>query len=195
VSSPTLPFEQNSTLENSTSDQGVIEAVKSWIENVIIGLNFCPFAKKEMQRQTVHYCVSHSHDIGQSLELLIEQFALLEQQPELQTGLLIFDEGFSDFEDYLDLVDYANGIIAQGGYTGIYQLATFHPDYCFSGEPADDPANYTNRAPYPILHILRESSLELVLRHYPEPENIPLNNIKKARELGVDKLQAFLNKK
>lgn len=178
----------------SIEDKTVIESVNSWIENVIIGLNFCPFAKKEMQRQTVHYCVSHENDLGKSLELLIEQFVFLEQHPELQTGLIIFDKGFDDFDEYLDLVDYANGIIAQGGYTGIYQLATFHPDYCFAGEPTDDPANYTNRAPYPILHILRESSLADVLRHYANPENIPQNNINKARELGVEKLQALLNK-
>ncbi|MGJ8682055.1 DUF1415 domain-containing protein [Paraglaciecola sp.] len=172
----------------------VIDSVKHWINTIIIGLNFCPFAKKEMQRQTVHYCVSDNQDIGESLELLIQQFSLLDQQPELQTTLVIFSEGFSRFDDYLDLVDYANGMLEQGGYGGIYQLATFHPDYCFEGEPEDDPANYTNRAPYPILHILRESSLEQVLKLYANPEQIPENNINKARELGTKKLQALLNK-
>ncbi|MCF2946560.1 DUF1415 domain-containing protein [Paraglaciecola aquimarina] len=177
---------------HSEEDMPIIDSVKSWINKVIIGLNFCPFAKKEMQRETVHYCVCASEDIGQSLERLIEQFSFLDQHSELQTALLIFSQGFSRFDDYLDLVDYANGIIEQGGYAGVYQLATFHPDYCFDGEPEGDPANYTNRAPYPILHILRESSLEQVLQHYPNPENIPENNIKKARELGVEKLKALI---
>ena len=86
----------------------------------------------------------------------------------------------------------ANSLMSQGGYAGIYQLASFHPDYCFEGEDKNDPANYTNRSPYPILHILRESSIEAVLKRYPEPESIPENNIAKARELGSSFLQALL---
>ncbi|MEP1552769.1 DUF1415 domain-containing protein, partial [Paraglaciecola sp.] len=94
--------------------------------------------------------------------------------------------GFSDFDKYLDLVDGANEFIERGGYGGLYQIATFHPDYCFDGEKSNDAANYTNRSPYPILHLLREASLEQVLKNYPNPENIPDNNITKARELGVN---------
>jgi hypothetical protein len=86
----------------------------------------------------------------------------------------------------------ASSLIDQGGYCGIYQLASFHPDYCFDGESRDDPANYTNRSPYPILHILRESSIEAVLKRYPQPESIPENNIAKARELGSSFLRALL---
>ncbi|WP_158967589.1 DUF1415 domain-containing protein [Paraglaciecola sp. L3A3] len=177
------------------ADEHFIVLVKHWINTVIIGLNFCPFAKKEMEQLTINYSVSDSKSINQALEHLINQFTLLDQQPEIQTSLLIFSQGFSDFDDYLDLVEYANGLVAQGGYSGIYQLATFHPDYCFAGETDTDPANYTNRSPFPILHILRESSIEQVLKRYPNPENIPANNINKARKLGVDKLKALLHKK
>jgi hypothetical protein len=93
------------------------------------------------------------------------------------------------------MVDLANVLIEQGGYRGIYQLATFHPDYCFEGEEESDPANYTNRSPYPILHLLRESSIEAVLKRYPAPESIPLNNIAKARELGTNYLRSLVNLK
>lgn len=174
------------------SDSQVIDSVKHWIKSVIVGLNFCPFAKKEMERNTVHYCVTEFTDMSQSLQLLLDQLQVLDAYSEYQTGLIIFKSGFSDFEDYLDLVEYANGMLEQGGYAGIYQLATFHPDYCFADAPRDDPANYTNRSPYPILHILREASLEAVLKRYPNPESIPENNIKLARELGEAKLKALI---
>lgn len=171
-------------ISTAANDSTVIDSVKHWINAVIIGLNFCPFAKKDMERQTVHYFVSQTVQISPSLNELLEQLTYLEQQPEIQTALLIFQHGFGEFDEYLELVEYANGLIQQGGYSGIYQLATFHPNYCFADESADDPANYTNRSPYPILHILRESSVEQVLKHYPQPEQIPINNINKARQLG-----------
>lgn len=173
-------------------DDEVITSVKSWIDNVIVGLNFCPFAKKEMQRNTVRYAISTFTQVSNALNQLLEELALLDQQPEIQTTLLIFPLGFEDFESYLDLLEMANSLIDQGGYNGIYQLASFHPNYCFEGEDKNDPANYTNRSPYPILHILRESSVEAVLKRYPNPQSIPENNIAKARELGSSFLQALI---
>ena len=174
------------------SDDAVETTVKLWIEKVIIGLNFCPFAKKEIERNTVRYAISSTTQANDALGSLLEELALLDQQEEIQTTLLVFPLGFGDFESYLDMLELANLLIAQGGYKGIYQLASFHPDYCFDGEDQDDPANYTNRSPYPILHLLRESSVEAVLKRYPDPENIPENNIAKARELGSSFLQALL---
>lgn len=173
-------------------DDEVVAAVKSWIDKVIVGLNFCPFAKKEMERNTVRYAVSITTLVNNALSDLLDELALLDQQPEIQTSLLIYPLGFDDFESYLDMLEMANSLITQGGYNGIYQLASFHPNYCFDGEDKNDPANYTNRSPYPILHILRESSVEAVLKRYPNPERIPENNIAKARELGSNFLQALL---
>jgi hypothetical protein len=173
-------------------DDEVVAEVKSWIDKVIVGLNFCPFAKKEIQRNTVRYAISPATQANDALGDLLEELALLDQQQNIQTTLLIFPSGFADFERYLDMLELANSLLSQGGYGGIYQLASFHPNYCFDGEEQNDPANYTNRSPYPILHILRESSIEAVLKHYPEPESIPENNIAKARELGSSYLQALL---
>jgi len=166
--------------------------VKSWIQKVIVGLNFCPFAKKEMERNTLRYSISYASKVNDALSHLLDELALLDQQLDIQTTLIVFPVDFADFENYLDMLELANSLIAQGGYCGIYQLASFHPDYCFDGEDKDDPANYTNRSPYPILHILRESSIETVLKRYPHPENIPENNIAKAREMGSSVLQALL---
>jgi hypothetical protein len=180
------------SISEHSSDDVVKKAVKSWIGKVIVGLNFCPFAKKEMERNTVRYAIYHTTQINDALSDLLEELALLDQQLDIQTTLLIFPLGFDDFENYLDMLGLADSLIAQGGYCGIYQLASFHPNYCFEGEDQDDPANYTNRSPYPILHILRESSMEAVLKRYPEPESIPENNIAKARELGSSFLKALL---
>ena len=180
------------SISAQSREDEVVVSVKSWIDNVIVGLNFCPFAKKEMERNTVRYAISSKTKINEALSDLLEELTLLDQQPEIQTTLLIFPLGFGDFDNYLDMLEIANGLINQGGYGGIYQLASFHPDYCFEGEDKNDPANYTNRSPYPILHILRESSIEAVLKRYPDPESIPENNIAKARELGSSFLQALV---
>jgi len=94
----------------------------------------------------------------------------------------------------LDWLDMAMAIVENGAYRGIYQIASFHPDYCFADSCADDPANFTNRSPFPMLHILRESSLSRVLEHFPNPEQIPERNILKARNMGLDALQAILKK-
>lgn len=174
------------------SAQLVQQEVQRWIENVIIGLNFCPFAKKEIERQTVRYTVSSVNQESEALTCLLDELTLLDQQPALETTLVIFSAGFTDFNEYLDLLAQAEGIINQGGYSGIYQLASFHPNYVFADAEPEDPANYTNRSPYPILHILREQSLEKVLARYAEPQSIPENNIKKARELGSDFLKSLV---
>ena len=179
-------------ISTQISDETVKTTVKSWIDKMIVGLNFCPFAKKEIERDTVRYAISSSVQANNALGHLIEELALLDNHLDIQTTLLVFPLGFDSFEKYLDMLELANSLISQGGYSGIYQLASFHPDYCFEGEDENDPANYTNRSPYPILHILRESSIDEVLKRYPQPESIPENNIAKARELGTEFLQALL---
>ena len=105
---------------------------------------------------------------------------------------MIYDNAFISFDDYLDFLELAEALLLEQDYEGIYQLASFHPDYCFEGAKQDDPANYTNRSPYPMLHLLRESSIELALASYPHPENIPQKNIKSLRELGLTKIQSLL---
>lgn len=166
--------------------------VRAWLQQVIISLNFCPFAKKEFIRERIAYVVTPATTQTDALSALLEALAHLEQQPEIETTLLIFERGFTEFAHYWELIESANVLLNQSGYEGIYQLASFHPHYLFTGEAAEDASHYTNRAPYPIVHILRESSLESVLAHYPNPEQIPQNNIDTARELGVTKLQKIL---
>jgi len=105
---------------------------------------------------------------------------------------LIYAGAFADFDDYLDFLGLAEALLSDQGYEGIYQLASFHPDYSFEEAALDDAANYTNRSPYPMLHLLRESSLEQAIAHYPDPENIPERNIALTRELGLTKMKTLL---
>lgn len=176
------------------TDEQVLESIRTWLAQVIIGLNFCPFAKREFERNTIRYQISHTLEIKHALSMLLDELALLETSQEIQTTLLIFDSGFSQFDDYLHLVELSNALLEQGGWAGIYQLASFHPAYCFAGEAPEDLSNFTNRAPYPVLHILRESSIDWALRTYPDPESIPLNNMAKARRLGADYWQAMMHR-
>lgn len=150
----------------------------------MIGFNFCPFAKKEFVKDTIGYKVSDSIKIEDALYELLEQFKILDNDSNIETSLLIFEHGFAKFEDYLDLLDVANQLLEREGYEGTYQIASFHPNYIFDGADEDDASNYTNRSPYPILHILREASLEKVLQKVDDPDAIPERNIQFAQEKG-----------
>lgn len=161
---------------------------KNWVQTVIIGLNFCPFASREFDKGSIRYSILKG-PIEHCLESLILECDLLEADKTVETTLLILPEGFEKFDFFLYLLDLASDLLADQGYEGIYQLASFHPDYCFAGVPAEDPANYTNRSPYPMLHLLREESLDKALEHHPDPEGIPLRNIELARKMGEEKLK------
>ena len=157
---------------------------KLWLEEVIIGFNFCPFAKKEFVNNTIDYHVCSQRKIDTALGSIIERCHYLEQNENIETSLIIFSLGFRDFNQYLDLVDYGNQLLVDAGFEGVFQLASFHPDYCFAGEDYDDAANFTNRSPLPTIHIIREASLAKVLSVYKNPEEIPENNIALARTKG-----------
>ena len=176
--------------------ESIIARTRQWIETVVVGMNFCPFAKREMRHNTVRFIVSSDLDIESVLLQLIDECTHLDVDDGTQTTLLILPEGFADFDDYLDLAGLAEDLLADRGYEGVYQVASFHPDYRFADADADDPANYTNRSPYPMLHLLREDELEAAIASYPDPDAIPENNITKARALGWDywlKLMAGLH--
>lgn len=171
-----------------------ISQTRQWIEDVIVGLNFCPFAKKELINNSIHYYLSENKKIKATLEELFEQCIYLQNNPSIETSLIIFDQGFKSFEQYLELIDYANELLSDSTYEGVFQLATFHPDYYFEGAGIDDAENYTNRSPYPVIHILREESLTRVLSTYKNPENIPDNNIALAQEKGSQYFEEILKK-
>lgn len=170
----------------------VIAQTRCWLESVIIALNFCPFAKREHVRDSIRYQLSEAIDLATALQAVSDELQHLDQQPQTETTLLIFPRGFAEFNDFLELIEMADQLIDQLGYRSTYQLAHFHPDYCFAGSNDEDAANYTNRSPWPTLHLLREASLQRAIDAYPDTSQIPDNNINKARELGKPALQARL---
>lgn len=173
-------------------DTDAISATEHWLSTVVIGHQFCPFARQVQEQQQIHFAVFSPVSLETALAGVIDACIHLNAEPAIATSLLIYPDAFNDFSAFLDLVDLAERLLHAQGYEGIYQLASFHPEYCFADATDDDPANYTNRSPYPMLHLLRESSIEQALRHHPDPDSIPANNIKRARQLGLARLQAQL---
>ena len=175
------------------TDEIIISQTKKWLKTIIIAQNICPFARREVEANRVCYNVVKEVELELCLHAVIDECLKLDSNDDIETSLIIFPESFSVFDDYLNFVDIANNLLINQGYEGIYQLASFHPDYCFADAKIDDPANYTNRSVYPMLHVIREESLEKALKNYPHPELIPDNNIKLTRQLGLMEMQAMLN--
>lgn len=176
-----------------SQNEKVIGQTRSWLEKVVIGLNFCPFAKPVFEQGKVHFQVSDAQSLECCLEDLSAELERLDQHSDIETTLLIYPDSLQDFDNFLDVVDIANDFMEEQGYEGVYQLASFHPDYCFADSEEEDPANYTNRSPYPILHLIREQSIEQALANYKNADEIPERNIKLARELGLEKMQSLLD--
>ena len=176
-----------------TVDKQVISQTECWVKSVIIECNFCPFAKRELEKGSIRYRVIHEKTLEDCLQAVVDECVFLDDDKTTETTLLVFPNTFSEFNDYLQLVEIAEKLIIQQGYEGIYQLASFHPDYVFADSALDDAANYTNRSPYPMLHLIREASLEKVLENYPDPEAIPERNVEYARSLGLDTMKAKLH--
>ncbi len=178
------------------TEQLIIKSTQTWLNSFIIAFNICPFAQREQHRNSIRYQVESATQLETVLEKLIMECHYLDMHPETETTLLILPAGFDDFDDYLDMLALAEQLLIEQAYEGIYQLASFHPNYCFDTtdpiEQEQDPANYTNRSPYPMLHIIRETSIERAVSKHPNPERIPENNIKLTRELGLKKLQVLL---
>ncbi len=175
-----------------TQASQIIAATRRWIETVIVKYNFCPFARKELERHSIRYSISDSVSFKAITAMVLEECIHLDNNPDTATTLLIIPEGCDDFECYLDLVDSIQSKIIDRRYEGIYQLASFHPQYCFADSDEEDAANYTNRAPYPTIHLIREADITQALADYPQPEQIPEKNIALTRRKGKQQMAALL---
>lgn len=166
------------------TEQAIVQT-KKWIKDVVIGCNFCPFAARVFKQNTVFYRVEESASVQTCLMSFMEEVSRLDSDAGTETGFLILTNACPIFEDYLELVAQAENLLKREGYDGIYQLASFHPHYRFSGSGDADAANFTNRSVYPMLHLLRESGIDKALEQYKNPEDIPVQNIHFAREKGI----------
>ena len=165
-------------------NDSVIKATKNWVDRFVIDLNLCPFAKAEIYKKSVRFKVSSAQTEKQLLTHLQQELNFLTEHSTVETTLLIHPKALNDFIDYNSFLENCDELLIDMQLDGIYQIASFHPDYQFAETHYDDAENFSNRSPYPMLHILREASLERALEKYPKPESIPLKNIQTLNELG-----------
>jgi len=170
----------------------VISATRKWVEDVVVGYNLCPFAKRELVRNRVRFVVSEAETEDELLQALHSELQRLEDEPGIETSLLIHPGVLQDFGPYNEFLDAADGLLAYLDMEGVYQIASFHPDYRFAGTEPDAAENYTNRSPFPMLHLLREASLEAAIDSYPDVDGIPQRNIELMNELGSEKMRSIL---
>ena len=172
--------------------ENIIKPVQHWVETMVIGLNLCPFAKRELVKNRVRFRVTESNTEEQLLSALQTELELLEKNPAIETTLLIHPMVLRNFFDYNQFLNSADSLLVRMKMEGIFQIASFHPDYQFGGIEFDDVENYTNRSPYPVLHLIREESLECVIADYPDHERISERNIQLLKSLGQNKMQDLL---
>ncbi|WP_050913400.1 DUF1415 domain-containing protein [Vibrio harveyi] len=178
-----------STQESPNTDiNAITEQVDQWLNDVVIGLNLCPFAAKPQRNKQIKIFISEASQEEALLEdILLQLIELSNTEPEkLETTLVVVPNMLQDFWDYNFFIDWVEGLIKQQDWEGIFQVATFHPDYCFGGAEPEDDENLTNRSPYPVFHLIREESMEKVLKHYPDPESIPDTNIARVSALSEE---------
>ncbi len=158
---------------------------KDWINDFVIRYNLCPFAKKPFVQNTIRYALYEGTN-WEALALLLQKEAtFLNNTPNssTETTIIIIPNTLNDFNDYLDFLAFANRLIFALRLDGVLQIASFHPDYQFDGTDKNDVTNHTNRSPFPLLHLLREESVEQALAHYEEPESIPERNMATMRRV------------
>ncbi|EAR56895.1 hypothetical protein SKA34_05425 [Photobacterium sp. SKA34] len=177
--------------ENAQALNDIEQTVQQWLNDVVIGLNLCPFAAKPQRNKQIKVHVSSDKTENDLLESIYVQLKELDETPpqELETTLVVAPYLLEDFEDYNQFLDLVEGLVVQLGKSGIYQIASFHPGYCFYGTVPEDAENLTNRSPYPIFHLIREESMEKVLKHYPDPEAIPERNIDCVENLTPEQIK------
>jgi uncharacterized protein len=171
-----------------TSDNdNIIAATRRWIETMVIGLNLCPFAKAVYVKNQIRIVVSRARNSDVLLEELEAELKFLAdtEASEIETTLLVHPDVLTDFLDYNDFLDQCDSVVEELELEGVLQVASFHPQYQFADTEMDDVTNFTNRAPYPTLHLLREESVTRAVESFPDVENIYEKNIVTLRGMGV----------
>ncbi len=175
----------------STSD--VENSVRKWLENMVIGLNLCPFAKSVYIKNQVRIVVYEGEE-DELLGCIESELLYLQKTPdtEIDTTLVVVPHLLKDYYDFNDFLIYTDALIEEMGLEGEIQIADFHPYYQFAGTQKEDIENYTNRSPYPIFHLLRQSSIDRAVEQFPDAAEIFERNISKMQTLGIEKLKTLL---
>ena len=177
------------------TNERAIARVRAWIELFVVDLNLCPFARPVVSTDALRIVACKSASPKVIATLLITELDLFSRSSEsdIATSVLVFTKGLENFDDYLGFLDDAQTVLKEMGLDGEIQLASFHPDYRFQGEPVDAVSHFTNRAPYPLIHLLPETMVTNALDTYPNPERIPERNIHTLERLGLAGIERLLN--
>lgn len=181
--------------EHALDEQLVLAQTRAWLEQAVIGLNLCPFAKAVHTKGRIRWVLSAARDSNTLLAQLHDELLLLAAAPidAIETTLLIHPQVLADFLDYNDFIGEAETALARAGLDGVLQIASFHPHYVFAGTTADDVGNATNRSPWQLLHLLREESIDRAVAAYPDPEAIVGRNLATMADLGPAGWQRLLS--
>jgi len=165
-----------------------------WVKDFVVGLNLCPFARPLLASKALRVTVCEANDDEGVAKALLDEVELIQKtsESEVATTLVVFPNALEKFDDYLAFLMGAEGLLDEMDLAGVLQLASFHPDYQFAGEPIEAASHFTNRAPFPMIHLLREDMVTRALETYPNPEQIPERNIQKLEDLGRERLQQML---
>ena len=165
--------------------------VRRWLRDFVVGLNLCPFARPLLGAPNLRIAVCEESQMVGLRRVLLQELDLLQCSTvqDVATTLVVFPRALQSFEDYLQFVDEAQDLLVESGLDGIVQLASFHPQYRFAGEAPEAASHFSNRAPYPLIHLLRESMVSRALEDFADPDQIPNRNIEALSAIGVDELE------
>lgn len=182
--------EEEAGRDNRRTEE-VRRRTRTWVDEAVVGLNLCPFASSVIEEGTLRMAVEAASGLDDAVGRTMEEAdRLLEHAPdEVRTTLVIFERGLSEFDQFLEAAARVRGALEVTGADELLQIATFHPDYRFEGAAPEAAANYTNRAPYPTLHLLRERDVARAVESHPDPEGIPDANIARLEEMGIDEIR------
>lgn len=171
-----------------------VRATLAWVRSFVIELGLCPFAAEAVDDDRLRIRESAAVEAEALLADLDDELARLLRTPvaELETTLLVHPRALRDFDDYCAFLELADALLVERGCEGVVQIASFHPDYCFGDGLPDDPASFTNRSPYPMLHLLREDSVADAIEAYGDIESVPERNVRRLRAMGGDALRERL---
>jgi uncharacterized protein len=181
----------------SSNAGNIIQETQDWLIKAVIGLNLCPFAKAVHVKEQIKYVVSEARTVEQLLEDLAQELEFLAEvsREKTDTTLLIHPDVLNDFLDYNDFLELADQLLEDLDLDGELQIASFHPQYQFAGTDIDDVTNFTNRSPYPTLHLIREDSIDEAVKAFPEAEAIFETNMQTMEKLGIDGWEKLFPKK
>jgi hypothetical protein len=179
-------------VDDLLKDSEIIGSVQRWVESFVVDMNLCPFARHELIKNRIRFALTAAQTEEELLTALQAELELLDSDTSIETTLLIHAKVLQDFYDYNQFLDYADKLLLQMGLEGVYQIASFHPHYQFGNTDPDAAENYTNRSPYPMLHIIREESIARAIADSPNIDQVPARNIKLMNRLGKDRLRALM---